>query len=45
MAEALDGIDPRTVWRMVQGLTAYSQTLPFADERDQVDRAARHCRL
>lgn len=33
-------IDPRTVWGMVQGLTAHSQTLPFADERAKIDRAA-----
>jgi hypothetical protein len=39
-AQADRTIDPRTAWGMVQGLTAYSQSLPFADERDQVDRAA-----
>jgi uncharacterized protein DUF932 len=37
--EEEDG-DPRTVWGVVQGLTRYSQTLPFADERTAVDKAA-----
>jgi hypothetical protein len=32
--------DPRTVWGLVQGLTRYSQTIPYADERTIVDRAA-----
>lgn len=32
--------DPRTVWGIVQGLTRHSQTLPFADERTKIDRAA-----
>jgi hypothetical protein len=32
--------DPRTVWGMVNGLTRHSQTLPYADARTQVDRAA-----
>lgn len=32
--------DPRTVWGMVQGLTRYSQTLPYADARATVDKAA-----
>jgi hypothetical protein len=31
---------PRSVWGMVQGLTRYSQTLPYADERTAVDIAA-----
>lgn len=35
----LDG-DPRTVWGMVNGLTRHSQTLPYADARVVVDRAA-----
>jgi hypothetical protein len=35
----LDG-DPRTVWGIVQGLTRYSQTVPYADERTTIDRAA-----
>jgi hypothetical protein len=39
--EAGDGtIDPQTVWGMVQGITAHSQTLPYADQRATVDRAA-----
>lgn len=32
--------DPRSVWGMVQGLTRYSQTLPYADERTTIDRSA-----
>lgn len=32
--------DPRTVWGIVQGLTRHSQTLPFADTRTELDRAA-----
>ena len=32
--------DPRTVWGMVQGLTRHSQTVPFADARTTIDRAA-----
>lgn len=35
----VDG-SPNTVWGMVQGLTRYSQTIPYADERTKVDRAA-----
>lgn len=37
--EEQDG-DPLTVWGMVQGLTRYSQTIPYADERTKVDMAA-----
>lgn len=37
--EAEDG-DARTVWGFVQGATRYSQTIPNADERMQIDRAA-----
>lgn len=37
--EAQDG-DPLTVWGMVQGLTRYSQTVPYADERTVIDVAA-----
>lgn len=29
-----------TVWGMVQGITRHSQTLPFADKRNDLDRAA-----
>lgn len=32
--------DARTVWGMVQGITRHSQTLPFADKRNDLDRAA-----
>jgi hypothetical protein len=32
--------DPRTVWGVVQGLTRYSQTVPYADKRTDIDRAA-----
>lgn len=32
--------DPRSVWGVVQGLTRYSQTVPYADERTTIDRAA-----
>lgn len=31
---------PNTVWGMMQGLTRYSQTVPFADGRVAIDRAA-----
>jgi hypothetical protein len=32
--------DPRTVWGMVQGLTRYSQSVPNADTRFEIDRGA-----
>lgn len=32
--------DPNTVWGMAQGITRHSQTLGFADERVELDRAA-----
>ncbi len=32
--------DPKTVWGMVQGITRYSQTIPYADRRTDLDRAA-----
>ena len=32
--------DPNTVWGAVCGLTRYSQTLPYADQRTEVDKAA-----
>lgn len=32
--------DPRSVWGIVQGLTRHSQTIPYADKRTDVDRAA-----
>ena len=32
--------DPRTVWGMVQGLTRHSQTIPYADKRQEVDKAS-----
>jgi len=31
--------DPKTVWGMVQGLTRHSQTIPYADQRQTLDRA------
>lgn len=37
--EDKDG-DPRTPWGIAQGLTRYSQTVPFADKRTELDRAA-----
>jgi hypothetical protein len=36
---ALDG-SPNTVWGIVQGLTRHSQTIPYADGRNVVDKAA-----
>jgi hypothetical protein len=35
----VDG-DPRSVWGVVNGLTRYSQTIPYADQRTEIDRAA-----
>lgn len=32
--------DPLTVWGFVQGMTRHSQTIPFADQRTTLDRAA-----
>lgn len=32
--------DPRSVWGIVQGITRHSQTIPYADARTDVDRAA-----
>lgn len=32
--------DARTPWGIAQGLTRYSQTIPYADKRMEVDRAA-----
>lgn len=32
--------DPRSLWAMVNGLTQLSQETPFADARNQLDRAA-----
>lgn len=31
---------PRSVWGMVQGLTRHSQSIPYADKRTDMDRAA-----
>lgn len=31
---------PQTVWGMVGGLTRHSQTVPYADRRNEIDRAA-----
>lgn len=35
----VDG-DPKTPWGIAQGLTRYSQTIPFADKRTEIDKAA-----
>lgn len=32
--------DPHSAWAMVQGLTRFSQTLPFANQRNEIDAAA-----
>jgi hypothetical protein len=32
--------DPRTVWGFAQGVTRYSQSIPYADERTKLDKAA-----
>lgn len=32
--------DPRTVWGVINGLTRYSQSIPYADQRTEIDRAA-----
>lgn len=32
--------DPLTVWGFTQGLTRYSQTTPYGDERTRIDKAA-----
>lgn len=32
--------DPLTAWGLAQGLTRYSQTTPYGDERTRIDRAA-----
>jgi hypothetical protein len=32
--------DPRSPWGLAQGLTRHSQTLPYADKRTEIDRAA-----
>lgn len=37
--EDQDG-DARSPWGIVQGLTRYSQTVPYADGRQEIDRAA-----
>ena len=37
--EDQDG-NPNTQWGIVQGLTRYSQTIPYADERTKVDKVA-----
>jgi hypothetical protein len=35
----VDG-DPRTVWGIFQGMTRYSQTIPFGDQRTEFERSA-----
>jgi hypothetical protein len=32
--------DPKSPWGIVQGLTRYSQTIPYADKRNEIDLAA-----
>ena len=32
--------EPNTQWGIVQGLTRFSQTIPYADKRTEIDRAA-----
>jgi hypothetical protein len=32
--------DPKSAWGIAQGLTRYSQTRPYTDERNDIDRAA-----
>ena len=32
--------DARTVWGIAQGITRYSQTVPYADKRTELDKAA-----
>jgi hypothetical protein len=32
--------DPKTVWGMAQGLTRFSQSIPYADQRTEIDKAA-----
>lgn len=32
--------EPNTVWGFAQGMTRFSQSVPFADERTEIDRAA-----
>lgn len=39
VVEAEDG-DPLSKWGFAQGMTRYSQTIPYADERTEIDRAA-----
>lgn len=39
VVEAQDG-PANTQWGIVQGLTRYSQTIPYADKRTQIDKAA-----
>lgn len=42
MADQNSDVDgsPRSPWGFAQGMTRYSQTIPFADQRNEVDRAA-----
>lgn len=39
VVEEQDG-PANTLWGLAQGLTRFSQTIPFADERQQIDRVA-----
>lgn len=41
--EAVDPMedgDPRSVWGFAQGITRHAQTIPYADQRTELDRAA-----
>lgn len=40
--DAVQDVDgsPNSVWGITQGLTRFSQTVPFADKRTEIDRAA-----
>lgn len=42
IAEQTDqhGGNPKTAWGMANGITRLSQQTPFADKRNQIDRAA-----
>jgi uncharacterized protein DUF932 len=39
IVESEDG-DPLSKWGVAQGMTRYSQTIPYANERTEIDRAA-----
>ena len=39
-AEKRDGLNPMTIWGMVQGMTASARSIAFADKRVQVEKSA-----